>query len=158
EHPPRWFTWRGSAGHWGRAALTEVCRAVRTLKGGGRMVRALILSELAWAVENLRNRVLEADVLPGLEVQQLMSEVQALLPSVIRDCAEDAQCQRNDVDLLAARAHALATGLELPTPPAADDPEAAEPVAAGAPDPQLLEIFRPGPPRHPHPAGRFPGT
>ncbi|MFH4333879.1 Hpt domain-containing protein, partial [Acinetobacter baumannii] len=77
-------------------ALTEVRRAFHTLKGSGRMVRALILSELAWSVENLLNRVLEGDVLAGLEVQQLMSEVLTLLPSVIRDFAEDAQRQRND--------------------------------------------------------------
>ncbi|WP_024676885.1 Hpt domain-containing protein [Pseudomonas syringae] len=137
EYLPRWFASLGSGGHWDSTALTEVRRAFHTLKGSGRMVRALILSELAWSVENLLNRVLEGDVLPGLEVQQLMGEVLALLPSVIRDFADDAQCQRNDVDLLAARAHALANGLEAPSLSVADAHTPGEVL-----DPQLLEIFR----------------
>ncbi|KPZ10692.1 Hpt domain-containing protein [Pseudomonas syringae group genomosp. 3] len=137
EYLPRWFASLGSGGHWDSTALTEVRRAFHTLKGSGRMVRALILSELAWSVENLLNRVLEGDVLPGLEVQQLMGEVLALLPSVIRDFADDAQCQRNDVDLLAARAHALANGLEAPSLSVADAHAPGEVL-----DPQLLEIFR----------------
>ncbi|MFH7344875.1 Hpt domain-containing protein [Pseudomonas syringae pv. tagetis] len=137
EYLPRWFASLGSGGHWDSTALTEVRRAFHTLKGSGRMVRALILGELAWSVENLLNRVLEGDVLPGLEVQQLMSDVLALLPSVICDFADDAQRQRNDVDLLAARAHALANGLEPPVLPASDDPVAGETL-----DPQLLDIFR----------------
>ncbi|KPX11661.1 Chemotaxis protein CheA [Pseudomonas amygdali pv. dendropanacis] len=150
EYLPRWFASLGSGGHWDSTALTEVRRAFHTLKGSGRMVRALILSELAWSVENLLNRVLEGDVLPGLEVQQLMSEVLTLLPSVIRDFAEDAQRQRNDVDLLAARAHALANGLELPVLPAAPDP-----VPGEALDPQLLEIFRQEALGHLNTLGRF---
>ncbi|MCF5440096.1 response regulator, partial [Pseudomonas syringae] len=155
EYLPRWFTSLGSDGHWDSTALTEVRRAFHTLKGSGRMVRALILSELAWAVENLLNRVLEGDVLPGLEVQQLMTEVQALLPSVIRDFAEGAQCQRDDVDLLAARAHALANGLEPPMLPAADDHVPGQPVADEPLDPQLLEIFRQEALGHLNTLGRF---
>ncbi|WP_440811855.1 Hpt domain-containing protein [Pseudomonas syringae] len=137
EYLPRWFASLSSGGHWDSTALTEVRRAFHTLKGSGRMVRALILSELAWSVENLLNRVLEGSVLPGLEVQQLMHEVLALLPSVIRDFAENAQRQRNDVDLLAARAHALANGLEPPSLATPDDHASGETL-----DPQLLEIFR----------------
>ncbi|MBI6770652.1 Hpt domain-containing protein, partial [Pseudomonas syringae] len=155
EYLPRWFTSLGSDSHWDSTALTEVRRAFHTLKGSGRMVRALILSELAWAVENLLNRVLEGEVLPGLEVQQLMSEVQALLPSVIRDFAEGAQCQRDDVDLLAARAHALANGLEPPMLPAADDHAPSQPVADEPLDPQLLEIFRQEALGHLNTLGRF---
>ena len=136
EYLPRWFASLGTPGHGDSSALTEVRRAFHTLKGSGRMVRALVLSELAWSVENLLNRVLEGDVLAGLEVQQLLTEVLALLPSVIDDFAGDAQRQRNDVDTLAARAHALANGLEPPKSiPAARH-------GAEALDPQLLEIFR----------------
>ncbi|MCD5995045.1 Hpt domain-containing protein [Pseudomonas sp. CDFA 602] len=137
EYLPRWFASLNQVDHWNSAALIEVRRAFHTLKGSGRMVRALVLSELAWSVENLLNRVLEGDVLPGPYVQQLMHEALALLPLVIRDFADDAQRQRDDVDLLAARAHALANGVEVPllgTPVAVAEPEAL--------DPQLLDIFR----------------
>ncbi|WP_024694234.1 Hpt domain-containing protein [Pseudomonas syringae] len=135
EYLPRWLSSLAAGNQVDVAALTEVRRAFHTLKGSGRMVRALILSELAWSVENLLNRILEGDVLPGLEARQLMHEVLALLPLVIRDFAEGAQRQRTDVDLLAARAHALANGLEPLALPV-------EPTEVEVIDPQLLEIFR----------------
>ncbi|SEM80918.1 chemosensory pili system protein ChpA (sensor histidine kinase/response regulator) [Pseudomonas sp. ok272] len=112
-------------------ALGELRRAFHTLKGSGRMVRALVLGELAWALENLLNRVLERSVEPDPPVQGLLAEVVALLPELIAEFAANAQRQRDDVDRLAARAHGLAKG--MPDSPTADD--------SGA-DPQLLEIFR----------------
>ena len=111
-----------------KTALGEMRRAFHTLKGSGRMVRALVLAELAWAVENLLNRVLERSVALGPEVQQVLDEAVALLPELIADFATDDQHQRDEVDALAARAHALASGTAVP---------AAEPH-----DPMLLEIFR----------------
>ncbi|MGB4485185.1 Hpt domain-containing protein [Pseudomonas veronii] len=111
-----------------KTALGEMRRAFHTLKGSGRMVRALVLAELAWAVENLLNRVLERSVAAGPEVQQVLDEAVALLPELIADFAAGAQRQRDAVDALAARAHALASGTAV---------AAAEPH-----DPMLLEIFR----------------
>lgn len=128
EYLPRW-----SADPASKAALSELRRAFHTLKGSGRMVRALVLGELAWAVENLLNRVLERSVEPGPQVWQLLGEVVQLLPELIAEFAAQAQRQRDDVDQLAARAHALAKG---------DDAEPVEHTASGALDPQLLEIFR----------------
>ncbi|MBK5527014.1 Hpt domain-containing protein [Pseudomonas sp. TH06] len=129
EYLPRW-----SANPHDRAALTELRRAFHTLKGSGRMVRALILGELAWAVENLLNRVLEQSVEPGAVVPQLLTDTVLLLPELISEFATNSQRQRSDVDQLAARAHALAKG---------DEPLAAEDVDdVAALDPLLLEIFR----------------
>jgi chemosensory pili system protein ChpA (sensor histidine kinase/response regulator) len=152
---PRWFADTDDF-----PALTEIRRAFHTLKGSGRMVRALILGELAWSVENLLNRVLEDSVEPGAEVRQLLADVQALLPDVIRDFAEDVQRQRDDVDVLAARAHALSRGVELPDPQAvafeqaAADPDAADEAEEGF-DPQLLGIFRQEAQTHLETLGRF---
>ncbi|BFT60088.1 Hpt domain-containing protein [Pseudomonas moorei] len=129
EYLPRW-----SANPDDPSALGEVRRAFHTLKGSGRMVRALVLGELAWAVENLLNRVLEHSVAPGAAVQQLLVDVLTLLPELVAEFAANAQRQCNDVDQLAARAHALAKGEAL----AAD--EDTQDVAAL--DPLLLEIFR----------------
>ncbi|CAI8702847.1 chemosensory pili system protein ChpA (sensor histidine kinase/response regulator) [Pseudomonas sp. IT-232MI5] len=129
EYLPRW-----SANPQDRDALTELRRAFHTLKGSGRMVRALILGELAWSVENLLNRVLEQSVEPGSVVQQLLTDTVLLLPELINEFATNSQRQRSDVDQLAARAHALAKG---------DEPLAAEDVDdVAALDPLLLEIFR----------------
>jgi chemosensory pili system protein ChpA (sensor histidine kinase/response regulator) len=129
EYLPRWI-----ANSQDRDALTELRRAFHTLKGSGRMVRALILGELAWAVENLLNRVLEQSVEPGSVVQQVLTDTVLLLPELISEFATNSQRQRSDVDQLAARAHALAKG---------DEPLAAEDVDdVAALDPLLLEIFR----------------
>ncbi|MDQ3202639.1 MAG: Hpt domain-containing protein [Pseudomonadota bacterium] len=129
EYLPRW-----AASLDDKPALIELRRAFHTLKGSGRMVRALVLGELAWAVENLLNRVLENSVPPGPAVQQLLADVLDRLPQLVADFAANAQRQRNDVDQLAARAHALAKGHQ----PLAD--EDVQDVAAL--DPLLLEIFR----------------
>ena len=129
EYLPRW-----TANPQDRAALTELRRAFHTLKGSGRMVRALVLGELAWAVENLLNRVLEQSVEPGAVLRQLLDDTVLLLPELINEFATQRQRQRNDVDQLAARAHALAKG---------DEPLAAEDTDdVAALDPLLLEIFR----------------
>lgn len=135
EYLPRWLADAGNV-----SALGEIRRAFHTLKGSGRMVRALILGELAWSVENLLNRVLERSVEADGQVHQLLIDVQMLLPDVIRDFAEDVQRQRDDVDLLAARAHALAQG-ELAEPATQMPAQPAQPEEEGF-DPQLLEIFR----------------
>lgn len=124
---------QGAASLEDKTALSDMRRAFHTLKGSGRMVRALVLAELAWAVENLLNRVLERVVAPGAEVQAVLDDVLVLLPALIAEFAADAQRQRDDVDLLAARAHALASGAPLP--------EAMEPDDSAL-DPLLLEIFR----------------
>ncbi|WP_223518066.1 Hpt domain-containing protein [Pseudomonas sp. GL-B-19] len=129
DYLPRW-----AANPDDKSALSELRRAFHTLKGSGRMVRALVLGELAWAVENLLNRVLEDSVAPGAAVQQLLTDALDLLPELVAEYAGNAQRQRNDVDLLAARAHALAKG----DAPASD--EDTQDVAAL--DPLLLEIFR----------------
>jgi chemosensory pili system protein ChpA (sensor histidine kinase/response regulator) len=111
-----------------KTAQGEMRRAFHTLKGSGRMVRALVLAELAWAVENLLNRVLERSVALGADVQQVLDEAVAVLPELIADFAIDDQRQRDEVDALAARAHALASGAA---------------TTAGEPhDPMLMEIFR----------------
>ncbi|MGV8918544.1 MAG: Hpt domain-containing protein [Pseudomonas sp.] len=147
EHLPRW---RDDVSDF--AELAEIRRAFHTLKGSGRMVRALILGELAWALENLINRVVEDSLEPDDRVQQLLVDVLALLPDVVRDFAENVQHQRSDVDQLATRAHRLAQGEEISVEPTVLEVVALEAVTPGvvaletaAPevlDPQLLEIFR----------------
>ncbi|MEX3774360.1 Hpt domain-containing protein [Pseudomonas sp. MYb118] len=129
EYLPRWL-----ADPADESSLVELRRAFHTLKGSGRMVRALVLGELAWAVENLLNRVLEHSVQPLPAVQKLLGDVLELLPQLIDEYADHHQRQRNDVDQLAALAHALAKG---EAPPADED---SQDVAAL--DPLLLEIFR----------------
>nr|WP_294977469.1 Hpt domain-containing protein [uncultured Pseudomonas sp.] len=136
-----------------RDALTEIRRAFHTLKGSGRMVRALVIGELAWSIENLLNRVLDRSISATPAVQQVVQDVVALMPELVEEFAANAQRQRDDVDRLAATAHALAKGQPVP-PPRGGQPEAgaegdrANVVPNGVEvdgeslDPQLLDIFR----------------
>ena len=140
EYLPRWCADAGN-----KDALGEVRRAFHTLKGSGRMVRALIIGELAWSVENLLNRVLDRSIDASEPVKKLVTDVVALMPELVEEFAAKAQRQRDDVDRLAANAHALAKG--QPTDPdpqggVAPDEPVQESVVEDVLDPQLLEIFR----------------
>ena len=115
------------------AALAILRRSFHTLKGSGRMVRALVLGELAWAVENLLNRVIEHKVAPTPAMYELLDEVLVKLAQLIQEFAEGNQRQHEDVDQLAARAHSLSRGEPLPL--------LIEQQTPGF-DPQLLDIFR----------------
>ena len=145
EQLPRWC-----ADTEDKHALGEVRRAFHTLKGSGRMVRALVIGELAWSIENLLNRVLDRSIEPTDQVRQVVNDVVALMPALVDEFAAKAQCQRDDVDRLAAAAHALAKGQpvaltqsETPSVATVVSPQAVSPdVDDDALDPQLLEIFR----------------
>ncbi|WP_313241909.1 Hpt domain-containing protein [Stutzerimonas nitrititolerans] len=139
EYLPRW-----AADAADNEALGEVRRAFHTLKGSGRMVRALIIGELAWSVENLLNRVLDRSIEASAPVKTLVADVVALMPALVDEFAAKAQRQRDDVDRLAADAHALAKG-QLPQPaaePSVDSDAVQQGLDAGGLDHQLLEIFR----------------
>ncbi|WP_312596977.1 Hpt domain-containing protein [Stutzerimonas nitrititolerans] len=139
EYLPRW-----AADAADNEALGEVRRAFHTLKGSGRMVRALIIGELAWSVENLLNRVLDRSIEASAAVKTLVADVVALMPALVDEFAAKAQRQRDDVDRLAADAHALAKG-QLPQPaaePSVDSDAVQQGLDAGGLDHQLLEIFR----------------
>ncbi|MBD8577714.1 Hpt domain-containing protein [Pseudomonas syringae] len=146
QSQPRWLVALATPGAATHQALREVRRAFHSLKGSGRMVRALVLSELAWSVENLLNRVLEGSVPADQPVRQLLSEVQALLPSLIADFANAAQRQRDDADRLATQAHRLA-GASAPAAPTVKP--------AHDLDSQLLDIFRQEALGHLHVIDRF---
>lgn len=109
EQYPQWQKERND-----QHALTEVRRAFHTLKGSGRMVRALVVGELAWSIENMLNRVLEGSVESEPPVLQVVADVMALLPELVGEYADRQQRQRDDVDRLAATAHALARKLPVP--------------------------------------------
>ena len=93
--------------HDDREALTEVRRAFHTLKGSGRLVGATSIGELAWSVENLLNRVIDQTIRPTEDMFTLVDEVNARIPSLIREF-KDGQTA-GDVEELINRAEAMAT-------------------------------------------------
>ncbi|WP_346838505.1 Hpt domain-containing protein [Microbulbifer sp. SAOS-129_SWC] len=78
EYFPRWAANFGDG-----EALTEFRRGFHTLKGSGRMVEALEVGELAWAVENMLNRILDDSVKPSRAHVELIEQVRQKLPSMI---------------------------------------------------------------------------
>jgi chemosensory pili system protein ChpA (sensor histidine kinase/response regulator) len=117
-----------------REALVTVRRSFHTLKGSGRMVGARELGELAWAVENLMNRVLDNTLSRSPAILEVLRDANAALPQMI-DHLETGGPVTADVTAIAARAHALAAGRQ-PTasgrPAAAPRAEEAVPAAASA--------------------------
>ncbi len=93
-----------------RKPLAEVRRAFHTLKGSGRMVKATILAELAWSVENMLNRVIDRSIELGDEVFQVVNAVRALMPQLVEDFAGGVQQTLPEVSRLSAWADALSQG------------------------------------------------
>jgi chemosensory pili system protein ChpA (sensor histidine kinase/response regulator) len=141
-------------------ALLIVRRSFHTLKGSGRMVNARAISDFAWAIENLLNRILEGTLQRSPAVLQTLRQAIAALPQLVAEL-ESGSADRTDLTPLAARAHALASGREDPaaaaaagaaTAPDAIPPSSwhkAEPAKAAAPprapppepDTALREIY-----------------
>ncbi|MEE3210110.1 MAG: Hpt domain-containing protein, partial [Pseudomonadota bacterium] len=66
-------------------ALTTVRRSFHTLKGSGRMVKADDVSELAWSVENMFNRVLDETISVNDDMIAFVDRVIEQLPGLIED-------------------------------------------------------------------------
>ncbi|WP_020407052.1 Hpt domain-containing protein [Hahella ganghwensis] len=100
-------------------ALTELRRAYHTLKGSGRLVGATAIGELAWAVENMLNRVIEGSIQTSLEMFELLEQVNARLPALIdsyksgSDVADTQSFIETAERLAAARKQARASQEEL---------------------------------------------
>ena len=96
--------------------LLTLRRSFHTLKGSGRMVNARALSEFAWAIENLLNRILDGTQQRSPAVLETLRAAVQVLPQLVADL-EFGHAGRTDVTRLAARAHALASGRDVPAAP-----------------------------------------
>lgn len=74
--------WESNAGN--DAALKEVRRAFHTLKGSGRMVQADEIGELAWAVENMLNRVIDGTLRANQFVYEIITQVRSVTPLLVK--------------------------------------------------------------------------
>ncbi len=64
-------------------ALTEFRRGFHTMKGSGRMAKAVSVGELAWAVENMLNRVIDQTIEVSDNVIGLIDRVLDKVPSMM---------------------------------------------------------------------------
>ncbi|MFP1681815.1 Hpt domain-containing protein [Alloalcanivorax sp. C16-1] len=145
QHFPRWAANTGD-----QTALVEFRRAFHTLKGSGRMVGATTVGELAWAIENMMNRVIDGSVEPDATLIELVRTVHGLIPALVEAFAER-RPPPWDVTPLERAAFTLAEGGRLdavprvdgapstaPTlaPETADEPPPAPPVLEPEPEPE----------------------
>src|SRR5690349_18966764 len=104
--------------------LVTIRRSFHTLKGSGRMVGARDLSEFAWAIENLLNRLLDNTVTRSPQILAVLRDAVASLPQLV-DQLETHRAPTADVAGIVSRAHGLAST----KPPQ----EAARPAVAAVP-------------------------
>ena len=121
-------------------SLATLRRSFHTLKGSGRMVDARILSEFAWSVENLLNRILDKTLsrTPGM-MAQLRAAIGAL-PQLVEQL-ETGRPLATPVDTIMARAFAYADGREPEQALVDLAPEDRNFPTAGRMDPALHDIF-----------------
>lgn len=126
--------WRDSDDN---AAMLEVRRGFHTIKGSGRMVGVGDIAELAWAFENMLNKVRDGKLQRNEQMVTLIQQVTEVLPVMI-NALENRTIPNVDHENLRLAAEAVAEGQAARTeqpapvipasPPSAEPP--AEPVAA----------------------------
>lgn len=147
EYFPRW-----AENFEDNEALIEFRRAFHTLKGSGRMVKAHDIGELAWAIENMLNRVIDQMVEPSDSHVEVIQQVMAILPSMVEAfAARQPAPDRPRVEQLRTWADALSRGEDVvglaaaaqPAEPQADDLQPVAEYAAEdeSPDSLLWDIF-----------------
>jgi len=90
-----------------QAALGSVRRSFHTLKGSGRVVGAREISEFAWAIENLLNRLLDSTLTRTPAVTDVLGSAVAALPQLVRQL-ETGAAPTADIAGIITRAHSLA--------------------------------------------------
>lgn len=74
-------TWMFNPGE--QKSLTEIRRCFHTLKGSGRMVKALDLSEVAWKVEHMLNQALGGTVTVSEPMVNVVASVRTQIPRIV---------------------------------------------------------------------------
>jgi len=130
-------------------ALTTLRRSFHTLKGSGRLVGALVIGEVSWAVENMLNKVIEETIPAETPVISVLNEVQLMLPRLVEAfSAKQEPKSDSGYQQLIAKAEHIAAGKplsEFDFEHQSKEEQAAEAVESEvqdeAIDPVLLEIF-----------------
>ena len=144
EYLPRWRQHQDDTN-----ALITFRRSFHTLKGSGRLVGAMDIGELAWAIENLLNRIIDRTILPSSHIFAVLDEAVALLPELIGR-QEAGEQTGFDVQPLVDKAMALSEqkpteGQPEPLLPENPSLESEEAPSGSAPsismEPELLKIF-----------------
>src|SRR6185312_13139238 len=132
--------------------LVTLRRSFHTLKGSGRMVGARDLSEFAWSVENLLNRLLDNTLTRSPQILTVLRDGVNALPQLIEQL-ETGRAPQVDTSSIVSRAHALASTKPPRSAAAPEDeraPAAEKKILAAAPPPPesapAAESAKPEPP------------
>ncbi len=96
-------------------ALAGVRRAFHTLKGSGRMVGATDISEFAWSIENLLNRVIENTLPRSPAILATVRDSVAMAGELVNALEAGKAAPARAQDII-DRAHALAANKMVPQP------------------------------------------
>ncbi|HKZ74209.1 MAG TPA: Hpt domain-containing protein [Steroidobacteraceae bacterium] len=121
-----------------RDSLVTVRRSFHTLKGSGRMVGARELSEFAWGIENLLNRLLDNTLTRSQQIVNTLREAIAVLPELVEQLATGAGV-RSDAAGIITRAHALAASKPAPPPLPPEDEGTTGATASAYPRPPSID-------------------
>jgi chemotaxis protein histidine kinase CheA len=109
-------------------AIAGIRRGFHTLKGSGRMVKALDLGELAWKVEHMLNKAIEGAVPVTEPMLQLVAASRGAMPKLVEAFKSRRKAGMGDeLESLMNQADAIASG-QTPSAPAS------RPVSAVAGD------------------------
>ncbi|QBQ54370.1 Hpt domain-containing protein [Nitrosococcus wardiae] len=96
-------------------ALKTVRRSFHTLKGSGRLAGATDLGELAWAIENMFNRIIDGTLAANPPVFETIEAAQRALPQLLTLFTQGGGTPPEEILALTQRAHTLADGAANPT-------------------------------------------
>ena len=116
-------------------ALTTLRRSFHTLKGSGRIVGAMDVGELAWAIENMLNRVIDGTIKPIPPIFEVINQARSAVPELVKQLKGGGDPNVNIQAIIEiANKLAAAEPVEIPEPAQEnseiEEIEAVEPVEA----------------------------
>ncbi|AMC36212.1 Hpt domain-containing protein [Janthinobacterium sp. B9-8] len=102
-----------------REALTVLRRSFHTLKGSGRMVGLNHLAQVAWAIEQLLNKLMQIEKTATPELLQLLAQAHTAFATWVEQLGRDGVAQVEGSDLIAA-AEQLKVQLDVVSAPFED--------------------------------------
>ncbi|MFC7418979.1 Hpt domain-containing protein [Iodobacter arcticus] len=102
-----------------REALTVLRRSFHTLKGSGRMVGLNHLAQVAWAIEQLLNKLMQIEKTATPELLQLLAQAHTAFATWVQQLGRDGVAQVEGSDLIAA-AEQLKAHLDVVSAPFED--------------------------------------
>ena len=129
------------------AAWKELRRGFHTIKGSGRMVNAIDIADIGWAVEDVMNKVLDRSLVLDEQVKFLIQYAIEVIPTLIQSIA-DPSAESADLEKIKQISQDIIQGKTIslsdkPYHPAGGIPsDSQESTSSPNSDPNLIIIFK----------------